>query len=202
MGIEWESMEGYDPEMSAEAKLELLENYSGPASSAEPKAQVNETPKPEPNDEPAANRADHVHSKEATEKMISKRLFDKTASELAATKRQLRAKMSEEETREYERKQAQESMEQELAALRKEKTLSSHRAAFLSLGYADDLAHETAEALSDGDMDAVFANMKKHITGYEKMLRAQILKDTPTPPSGDKADVKEVDPFIEAFKKG
>lgn len=190
MAINWESIEGYTEGMSADEKLALLDRQdSGIASTPakEVAAQVAEEEKPQT---------------AVTDKTIAKSQFDKLASELAATKKQLRAKLSEDEAKELDRKQAQESMEQELAALRKEKTLSVHKASFLSLGYEEQLAHETAEALVENDMDAVFSNMKKHKVNLEKAIRAEILKDTPVPPSGYNVEKKDEDVFVEAFKNG
>ena len=111
--------------------------------------------------------------------------FDKAASELAAVKKQLRAKQSEEEVNEEARKAAQEALELELKELRREKAINGHKVSFMAQGYAEALAGEAAKAMADGDMDAVFAAMKKNAANQEKALRAQILKDTPRPPAGD-----------------
>ena len=125
MDINWEAIEGYSEDLSAEDKLALLSKYQ-PEPSAPP-APPEEKPKPETKPESDAPKGNA--------KVIPKTQFDKVASELAATKRQLRAKMSEDEVKELERQQEQDSIKQELEALRKEKTLSTHKASFLSLGY-------------------------------------------------------------------
>lgn len=196
MAINWESIEGYSEDMSADDKLALLEKQETPAP-AVPADTLKNTP---PTD---AQKTDPAPAAPKTsEKTIAKSQFDKLASELAAAKKQLRAKMSEDEQKELDRQQEQENMKQELEALRKEKTLSSHKASLLSLGYDEQLASDTADALVEGDMDAVFANMKKYGANVEKALRAKILKETPVPPTGNNAEVKDKDPFIETFKKG
>ena len=117
--------------------------------------------------------------------MISKAQFDKVSKELAAAKRQLRAKMTNDEIEEERRRQEQEDMKLELETLRKEKTVSNHKASFLSQGYDEALADEAANAMADGDMETVFAVMRKHSVNAEKALRAKILKETPVPPAGD-----------------
>ena len=52
-------------------------------------------------------------------------------------------------------------------------------------GFDAELAASTAEASVDGNTDTVFANMTKHQQDREAKLRAELLKTTPTPPSGD-----------------
>lgn len=178
--IDFSKIEGYSDDLSVEEKLALIENYD-PDSEPTP----DPTPKPDPKPAPTPKGGD---------KTIAKAQFDKLASELAAAKKQLRAKMTEDEIKEAERQQEQESVRQELEVLRKEKTLSTYKAQYLAQGYDEQLAADTAEAMVEGDMDAVFLNMKKHGANLEKTLRAKILKGTPVPPAGD-------DPSMDAKKK-
>ena len=63
---------------------------------------------------------------------IQKSAFDKTASELAEAKRQLKAKLTEEEQKEAERAATAKALQDELETLRKEKTVSAYVANFLS----------------------------------------------------------------------
>ena len=156
MAFDWTAVEGYKEDMSAEEKVALLENF-------EPKA-------PEP-----INMKGYV----------AKTQFDSVASELASVKKQLRSRMTEDEAREADRAAHDEAVENELKALRREKTISTHKASFLAQGYDDTLATEAAVALADGDTDQVFALMSKQKVNAEKALRQQILKDTPVPPAGD-----------------
>lgn len=155
MDINWESIEGYTEELSAEEKLALLANYT-----------------PEPPAEP-------------TGKVVKKDQFDKVASELAAMKKKLRDQMTEEEAKELERQQAQESIQQELEALRKDKTTSEYKSKCLALGFDEQMAATSADALADGNINAMLEDLKKHTANLEKNLRAQILKETPKPPAGD-----------------
>ena len=165
MSFDWTAVEGYREDMTPDEKLALLENYTAP------------TPEPAPDPEPA--------KPEQRPGYILKKDFDKVASELAAAKKQLRAKMTDAEQQEADRLAELDAKEEELKALRREKTLSGYNAAFLGLGYDAQLAESAATSLADGDMDSVFAAMKKQATATEKALRAQILKETPAPPSDD-----------------
>lgn len=160
MAFDWTKVEGYNEELSAEEKLALLDKY--------------EAPEPEETKPPINMKG-----------FVSKTQFDNLASELAATKKQLRSRMTEDEAKEADRAAQNEAMQNELKTLRREKTISMHKASFLAQGYEDDLASQAAEALADNDTDTVFALMQKHKITAEKALRAQILKDAPVPPAGE-----------------
>ena len=116
---------------------------------------------------------------------ISKATFDKTASELADMKKQLKAKMSEAEQAEAERAAKEAEREELLNKLLKDKTVSESRARFLALGYPDELASEAATALADNDNEKLFATQKKHIEAMERAIKAELLKNTPAPPAGN-----------------
>ena len=166
MSVDWTKIDGYREDMTAEEKLSLLESINT-SNDTEPE----EKPVPKPSG--------------AT---VSKLQFDKVSSELAALKKQMRSRMSEDEQKEEDRKQAESAMREELELLRKEKTLASHKASFISQGYDEAMAQEAATALTEGDTDGVFAVMKKYNAALEKNLRAKILKETPVPPAGDDPD--------------
>ena len=155
MAFDWTKLEGYREDMTADEKIALMENYQEP-----------EAPKPDG-------------------KMIEKAQFDKLASELADTKKQLRARMTTDEQAEEARKNAESALKAELEQLRKEKTLATYKAGFLAQGYDDTLATETAKALAENDTEGMFLLMAKQTGLREKALRAQILKETPIPPAGE-----------------
>lgn len=113
-----------------------------------------------------------------------KSALTKSNSEAAEYKKQLRAKQTDDEAKEAEREKEIASMKEELEALKQEKVVSEYTSRFLSLGYEDSLARETAAAFAKGEMDTVFANQKKHAEAAEKKLRADLLRDTPAPPAG------------------
>lgn len=115
---------------------------------------------------------------------VKKELLDKANSEAANFKKQLRDKMSEDEKKAAEEKEAREAMEKELADLRKEKAISQHTASFLGLGYSQELAVDTANALFDNDMAKVLANQKKFQEEREKEIKKELLKGTPQPAGG------------------
>lgn len=126
--------------------------------------------------------------------------FDKVSSEAAALRKQLRERMTDDEQKEEERRAEQEKIRAELETLRKEKLTAGYRANFLSLKYDDESAESAAQAMADGDMDAVFKSFKKHMDVSEKSIRAQILKDTPTPPAGKEDTKTEQEKLIASIR--
>lgn len=117
---------------------------------------------------------------------VKKEVFDKTASELASKKKELNDKLTADEKKEQEDKEAHDRLQADYDKLLRESTISKYKAKFLGMGYDEKLADDTATALADGDNERVFANQKKHIEAVEKRVRADVLKDTPKPtPDGD-----------------
>ena len=120
---------------------------------------------------------------------VAKHVFDKKASEAAELNKQLRSRMSEEEAKKQKEAEERAALLARVEELEREKTITGYTNSFLSLGYDEKTAKATAEALATGDMDLVFINQKKHIESREKLLRAELLKETP-PPTGGKTVTK------------
>lgn len=116
---------------------------------------------------------------------VRKDVADKYASEAANYKKQLRERMSEEEAAKAKAAEEMASMQEELAKFRTEKEVTENAAKFLSLGYDEKLAFDTAKAMNKGEMDVVFKNHAQFLANREKALRTEILKGTPTPPAGN-----------------
>ena len=114
-----------------------------------------------------------------------KAALTKSNSEAADYKKQLREKMSAEEVKAKEDADKIEELIKERDALLREKTVAGHKAKFLTLGYDENLASETAEAMANGELEKVFTNQKKHLESVEKKIRADVLKDTPKPEGGN-----------------
>lgn len=110
---------------------------------------------------------------------------DKTASELASLKKQLKERMTDEERKEKERADAETALKEELETLRRERAVEKHKASFMAQKYDADAAEKMANAIVDGKTDELFTIMATANSDIEKRLRAEILKGTPTPPNGN-----------------
>lgn len=72
-----------------------------------------------------------------------------------------------------------ESMENKRAA-----AIAKDTAAYVSMGYPEDLAKSTAEALADGDTVTINANLATFITQKTASIREELMKSTPAPSAG------------------
>jgi hypothetical protein len=116
---------------------------------------------------------------------VAKSVFDRKASEAAEANRKLKSQMTQEEQDAAKRAEELSAMKEEIATLRAEKAINEYTAQFLGIGYDKDLAKSTATALHNGDMNTLFANHAKHVAEREKVLKAELLRDTPKPPAGN-----------------
>ena len=126
---------------------------------------------------------------------VTKEVFDKTASELANSKKQLREKMSADEIKAKEDSEKYEDLQSKYDALLKESEISKNKARLLALGYVDKLATETAEAIVNGEIDKVFENQKKHLDSVEKRIREEVLTSTPRPTGGNGSETMTLEKF-------
>lgn len=126
-----------------------------------------------------------------------KNALSKSNSEAAGYKKQLREKMTEDEQKKQKEQEEREELQNKYDKLLRESVISKNKAKLIALGYEEALADETAEAMADGDSEKVFANQQKHLTSFEKKVRAEALKDTPKPtPDGDSKTMT-----LEKFRK-
>ena len=115
---------------------------------------------------------------------VKKDVFDKTASELAGVKKQLKEKMTDDEAAKQKEQEEREELQSKYEKLLHDSEVSKNKAKLLALGYEEKLADDTAEAMVTGDLEKVMTNQKKHLEAVEKKVRAEALKDTPKP-TGD-----------------
>ena len=183
MNIDWKSMDGYREDMTADEKLALLDNWPPPAN--DPPAPTTEEPNaPEAAPAPAAKSAAKP-TNPLMQEVAWKRERDKLTSENGNLRKELRKYMTEQQAREAERQAEMEAREAELTALRRDKTLADLKANFLGRNYTETMAQQAAEALADGDTNALFDYMAQRDAAFEKALRAKILAETPKPPASD-----------------
>lgn len=157
MKIDIKTLNGYKDGMTAEELLELIDSTEFPDIKEVPVAQ---TP---------------------TGKIVRKEVFDKTAHELAEYKRQLRARMSEEEVREQERNAQIQEMQDRIADYERREKISTNKAKFLENGFSAESAASMAEALADSDFDKVFSGIASYRSQIEKDVKDALLKATPVP---------------------
>jgi hypothetical protein len=115
---------------------------------------------------------------------VSKATFDKKASEASDLSKQLKARMTDDEAKAAKEAEERAALIARVQELENERAVNTYTTAYLAMGYDEKLAKSTAEAVVKGDMNAVFENQKTFNEAREKALRAELLKNTPTPPPG------------------
>ena len=120
---------------------------------------------------------------------VPKTLLEKANSEAADYKKKWKAAASEQEQKQIEDAEKQAQIEEELKTLRRASKVSEYEKQHLALKYDEKDAKEIAEALYDGDMDTVFRLQKKHEEALQKAIKADLLKDMPTPPAGNQTAI-------------
>ena len=118
---------------------------------------------------------------------VKKDVFDKTASELAQKKKDLQARMTEEEKAKAENEALLQQYKEEAETLKKEKTISENKAKLIAIGYDDSLATETATAMANGDLATVLKNQQTFVENVKKIAKGEAMSQV-TPPAGKATD--------------
>lgn len=140
--------------------------------------------------------------KEALSDYVPKNIADKYATEAADFKKKWKAASSEQEQKAIEEAERQAQVEEELKSLRRATKVSEYEKQHLALKYEEAEAKEIAEALYDGDMDTVFRLQKKHEETLQKAIKADLMKQMPTPPSGNQTSIDFSKQIAEAQASG
>lgn len=133
---------------------------------------------------------------------VPKTLLEKANSEAAEFKKKWKAASSEQEQKAIEEAERQAQVEEELKLLRRATKVSEYEKQHLALKYEEAEAKEIAEALYDGDMDTVFRLQKKHEETLQKAIKADLMKQMPTPPSGNQTSIDFSKQIAEAQASG
>ena len=148
-----------------------------------------------------------IPEKVDTSKMVSKELFDRKASELAAANKKLQSKMTEDEQKQAEREAAEEAAKQETEALKaeieelkKSKKIDTLMLGFSAIGFDDKKAPEMANIFHEQDSVKFFDNMKKFLADYKKAIEKELMDKTPAP-GGNNGGKDDDDPAIRMAKK-
>lgn len=133
---------------------------------------------------------------------VPKSLLDKANTEAADYKKKWRGALSDAEKKEQDEKEKQTAMENELNQLRRDSRIAAYEKNYLGLGYDEKSAKEIAEAMFDGEMDTVFMLQKKFQENKERAIKADMMKNMPTAPSGNQATVDYSKQIAEAQANG
>lgn len=106
------------------------------------------------------------------------------SSDAAKYKRELQARMSEQEREANQTKELIEQLKADNAALKRAQTLAEQRAGYIGLGFDAATAEKAAAATYDGDFANLTAVFKDFLTAHDKALMAEAVRQTPRPGVG------------------
>ena len=136
---------------------------------------------------------------EAQNKNLKATLSEKN-SENATKKREIEewknkynSTLDEAQQAELKRKEIEEERNRRLEELERKAMVSDYKAMYLSLGYSDELAQQSAEAKYDKNDDVLFANQKAFLEEKEKAIRAEIIKEQPSITNGSPLSTKDAE---------
>ena len=114
--------------------------------------------------------------------VVSKDVFDKTASDLAAKKKELAAHLSAEEQAKEADREARENLQtaydklqRQFDDLMKKNQMSEMKAALVAMGYDEKTAADRAEAKISGNVAKELAAEKAHLEALEKKWQTESL---------------------------
>ena len=134
-------------------------------------------------------------AKERAEKAKLKNSFDTASSELAATKKQLRTKMTAEEQEQEAKREAEEAKDAKIQELESRFRTMDYSKRYMGIG----MDEKTAESLSEltgelVDADKFFSALGKFITASnkaaEESYRQELIKNNPDINAGSGGDTK------------
>lgn len=108
-------------------------------------------------------------------------------------KKELQARMSEQERAANQTKELIEQLQADNAALKRAQTLAEQKAGYIGLGFDAATAEKAAAATFDQDFTNLTAALKEFLTAHDKALMADAVRQTPRPGAGgtDKAITRE-----------
>lgn len=108
-----------------------------------------------------------------------KKTSDKNASEAADWKKKYRETLSAQEQASEEKAEAEAAREEQFNKLLRENQIAKYVRQYMTQGYTEDLAQKAAEAMYDGDTDALFAVQTEATNAIIKNKESEWLKSRP-----------------------
>jgi len=100
-------------------------------------------------------------------------------------KKKYQSTLSEQEKKEQEQAEATAAMQKRLEEVLTEKNIADFKSQFVSIGFDETLAQESAQALNSGDTVKVFDGIRKFIASHDKALAEKAMLNNPVLPGGN-----------------
>lgn len=99
-------------------------------------------------------------------------------------KKELAARMTEQEKAAAETNELIEQLKAENEALKRAQALAEQEAGFIGAGFDNDTAKKAAEAFFDKDFKSFMGTLNDFVTAHDKALNAEAIRNTPKPGVG------------------
>lgn len=157
-----------------------------------------EAPKADVKEKSVEKSAEDQLQEMRVEMLKLKKALDKSSSETASYKKQLRAKQTEDEIALQEKAEAELKREEEFNAMKKKIEISDLTENFMSLGYNKEMALKAANASYDNDREQLFKIQQEFMSAHDNNLKAEWQKSIPELQVGVGSNKTE-DPFLMGF---
>lgn len=179
-----------DQSVQAQAQQPQAQNQQTQNQEPQPtQAQEPQTTPAEPSSEPTIAELMKELAELKVDNRKLKKANDSLASENGGLRKQVNAKLTEEELRAQQKSEKEEEVAKELAQLRTEVALAKATKRYMSMNMEETLASKVAQAEIDGDMDLVTASIKTFLDAQtkatEEKVKAEIYAKMPIPVSGN-----------------
>ena len=120
-----------------------------------------------------------------TENGKLKQAQSNASADASEWKKKYQSTLSEQEKKEQEQAEATAAMQKRLEEVLTEKNIADFKSQFVSIGFDETLAQESAQALNSGDTAKVFDGIRKFIESHDKAMAEKAMLNNPTLPGGN-----------------
>lgn len=166
----YEKIEGY-ADLSVEEKLAKLESFEE-ANSEDYEKQINDL------------KAESIKWKEAS---------NKASSDASKYKKELQAKMTDEERAKSEMDEYKTQMEEKVARYERSEKMANLKSQYLGIGYTEELAIKKAEALIDNDLVKANEVEKEFVEYLKKEADKKSMVNQPTVTVGEHLTKEDIE---------
>lgn len=113
-----------------------------------------------------------------------KKAQSNASADVSKYKKELQARMSEQERAAAETKELIEQLKAENEAMKRNQSVAERTASYIGVGFDAILAKQAAEASFDNNHEGFMDALKAFISAHDKALAADALRNTPRPGAG------------------
>ena len=114
----------------------------------------------------------------------SKKAYNTASSDAADWKRKFRDTQDEATRKEADRNEEMENLKRKVAEFEYQTVVATHKAAYIAMGYPEELAGKKAQYLADNDIENAMKVERDFIEYHDKAIKSESLRNMTTPASG------------------